>query len=85
MEVNKMLGHMTIEVIGESVSGLSHCGVKRGILKLPEGASVDGDLIAVGENENYLHCFISGSGAYYGIYKSDDENHFYQHILRLNT
>lgn len=85
MEMNKMLGHMNIEFTGESMSGLSHCGVKRGILKLPEGVSVNGDLIAVGENESYLHCFISGSGAYYGIYKSDDENHLYQHILGLNT
>ncbi len=85
MEINEMLGHMNIEFIGESMSGLSHCGVRRGVLKLPEGASVNGDLIAVGENENYLHCFISGCGGYYGIYKSNDENHLYQHILRLNT
>lgn len=85
MEINEMLGHMNIEFIGESMSGLSHCGVKSGILKLPEGVSVDGDLIAVGENETYLHCFISGRWSYYGIFKSDDENHLYQHILRLNT
>jgi hypothetical protein len=85
MEINKILSYMNIEFTGESMSVFSHCGVKRGILKLPEGANVNGDLIAVGENETYLHCFISGCGAYYGIYKSDDENHLYQHILRLNT
>lgn len=78
-------GFMNLEFIGEPIEGAIHSGIKKGILKLPEGVSVNGDLIAVGENDAYLHCFISGTWDYYGIWKSDDENHLYQHILRLNT
>lgn len=76
---------MNIGFIYDQLDRKLHSGLKKGAIKLPEGIIANGDLILVGENEAYLHCFISGSWDYYGIWKSDDENHLYQHILRLNT
>jgi len=81
-----MKGTMNIDLVGESVSdNINHSGIPCGILKLPKDVIIDGELLAVGENETYLHCFITGSGNYYGIFKSDDENHIYQNLLKLNT
>ena len=81
-----MKGTMNIELIGESINApVTHSGISAGVLKLPEGVEVDGELLAVGENDQYLHCFITGTGSYYGIFKSEDENHIYQHLLELNT
>ena len=78
-----MKGVMNIELLGEGqYKEFKKSGIKIGKLKLPSGAT--GHLVAVGENETYLHCFYS-SGVYLGVYKSDDENHLYQHILKLNT
>lgn len=64
---------------------IESCGIPYGVLNLPEGVSVDGDLIVFGEDELYLHCVISGSGGYYGVFKSNDDNHIYQQLLKLNT
>ena len=64
---------------------LNTSGIRKGPLKLPDGVLVDRELIAFGEDENYLHCVISQSGTYYGVYKSSDKNHLYQHLLRLNV
>jgi len=33
--------------------------INPGPLKLPDNISGDGELIAVGENDEYLHCFIN--------------------------
>lgn len=60
-------------------------GIQRGPLKLPEGAVVKGELVAFGEDESFLHCVISGTGDYYGVFKSEDDNHLYQHLKALNT
>ena len=80
-----MHGIMDISFKSEPVeTGVLHCGIKKGVLKLPETWAVKGELVAVGENYGYLHCF-SGDGNYIGIYKSEDENHIYQKILKLNT
>ena len=61
------------------------CGINRGPLKLPNGMSVEGDLIAFGENDLYLHCIIGNTGNYFGVFKSDDENHLYKRLIALNT
>lgn len=57
--------------------------LKNGKLKLPKGSS--GELLYVGENNGFLHCFVVESGAYYGVVKSKDPKHIYHEILRLNT
>jgi len=59
--------------------------IKLGPLILPEYMSVDGEMIFVGENDTHLHCFFSSTGQYHGVFKSEDENHMYQHLLKLNT
>ena len=76
---------MNIELlgIGQFVE-FTHSGLSKGKLALPPEAKVEGDLIAIGENESYVHCIISGTGDYYGIFKSDDPKHIYQLILKLN-
>lgn len=67
-------------------AGFKSSGIKRGPLKLPEGVSVNGELIAFGEDEEYLHCVISGTGDIYSVYKkSGESNHIYYELLRLNT
>jgi hypothetical protein len=58
--------------------------IQRGPLKLPNGVTVDGSLVAFGEDDDYIHCIISGSGTYYGIFKSKDADHLYQRLLELN-
>lgn len=74
---------LNLEVKDCSVSNPS--GLKSGPLTLPRDIlAIIGELIAFGESDRYLHCVISGTGTYYGVFKSDDENHLYQHILRLN-
>ena len=75
------LGYFKIE----NALTVNRSGIPSGKLVLPEGLTVDGDLIAFGECDMYLHCVISGSGEYYGIFKSEDKNHLYQHILNLNN
>ena len=59
--------------------------ISYGPLKLPKGMTIDdgSELIVVGENDKYLHCFFT-NGTYYGIFKSNDKNHMYQCILNLN-
>lgn len=82
-----MKGKMKLELLGiGQFKEFSHSGIKRGKLKLPEQIKVESgsDLIAVGEDEVYLHCFFT-TGDYLGVYKSKDKDHIYQHILRLNT
>jgi hypothetical protein len=82
-----MKGKMKLELLGiGQFKEFKYSGVQRGKLKLPEQIKIEsgGDLIAVGEDEDYLHCFFT-TGDYFGFYKSDDEDHIYQHILRLNT
>jgi hypothetical protein len=82
-----MKGKMKLELLGAGqFKEFKDSGVKRGKLKLPDQIKIEdgGDLIAVGEDEIYLHCFFT-SGDYLGVYKSDDKDHMYQHILRLNT
>ena len=62
-------------------------GIKIGPLKLPEGMSTNtiGGLVAFGEDKKYLHCILSATGSYYGVFKSPDENHMYQRLLELNA
>ena len=80
----ELKGTMKIELIGHGFKeNPKRTKIPLGKLKLPEGAS--GELLYVGEDDLYLHCFVVNSGAYYGIFKSDDDNHIYQHILKLNT
>jgi len=79
----KMVGMIDIEFIPHPSWNASN--INLGPLKFPKGMSVDGDLIAIGENDKYLHCIISGTGMYYGVFKSDDPDHLYQHLKRLNT
>ena len=77
---------MKLELLGNGqFTEFESSGIERGKLKIPGDIKIeDGiDLIAVGEDEIYLHCFFT-SGDYLGVYKSDDENHIYQHLLRLN-
>jgi len=79
-----MKGTMNIDTIGHDFKeNPLRTKLELGKLKLPEGLS--GELLYVGENDTYLHCFEVNSGSYYGIFKSDDENHVYHHILNLNT
>ena len=81
-----MNGTMNIEIIGETFQPNSKRSVIQcGPLKLPDGVTVCGELVAFGENDMFLHCICSGSGAYYGVFKSDDTEHLYQHLLRLNS
>jgi hypothetical protein len=59
-------------------------GIRPGKLVTP--ARFDGDLIAFGEDDEYLHCVLQGSGALYQVYKlSGEEDHLYQHLLELNS
>jgi hypothetical protein len=82
-----MKGTMNIEVIGfDSTENAKRSPIERGPLVSPEGVNkTGGTLIAIGENDDYLHCILSDTGEYYGVLKSDDPNHLYQHILSLNT
>ena len=75
---------MALTIITYPKGVANHSGLKTGPLKLPDDVAVNGQLILVGEIDQYLQCFISGSGTYYAVLKSEDENHLYQHILRLN-
>lgn len=81
-----MNGTMNIEIIphnGEQTPNRSD--IKRGPLKLPEGvASTTGDLIAIGENDEYLHCVFAKTGTLYQIFKSDDPDHMWHVVLELN-
>lgn len=79
---NEIKGMMDIVLIGSDCWNKSN--IPLGVVKLPDEISVDGEVIVVGENDTYLHCFISNTGAYFGIYKSDDPKHIYQLILKLN-
>ena len=79
-----MKGKTTVEMLGiGQFEHFEHSGIERGPLKMPEGSS--GVLIAFGEDELYLHTIIADTGDYYGVYKSDDENHIYNHLRNLNT
>jgi hypothetical protein len=81
-----MQGTMTITCTDSDFAGNSkRSPIESGPLKLPDEASVLGQLIAIGEDDRYLHCIVSVSGAYFGVFKSGDEKHLYQHLLRLNT
>ena len=81
-----MQGTMNIEVIGyDAEPNPKRSRIQRGPLILPDGATVEGQLVAIGENDDFLHCIVSGSGVFIGVAKSPDENHFYQHLLRLNA
>lgn len=79
-----MKGTMNIEMIGENADDdIKHSGIERGLLNT--GEYIDNELIVVGENEEYLHCFDIKTGSYFGVFKSNDKNHIYQHLLKLNT
>ena len=78
------VGKMGVVITHENINASNPSGIKLGKLKLPEGVAVLGDLIAVGESDAYLHCFISDTGEYYGVFKSEDENHIYRLIKSLN-
>jgi hypothetical protein len=65
-------------------SKIAMSGLRSGPLILPEGVSVDGSLILFAEDETYLHCVLSVTGAYYGVFKSNDKNHMYQQLLKVN-
>ena len=81
-----MIGTMNIEMIGETFQpNHNRSAIQCGPLKLPDGVSVCGELVAFGENDTFLHCICSGNGAYYGVFKSDDTEHLYQHLLLLNS
>ena len=80
-------GTMNIEIIGHDFkNNPNRTTIQTGPLKLPEGTSIGdgGELIFVGENDEFLHCFTT-TGTYIGIIKSEEENHIYQHVLKLNT
>jgi len=80
----ELKGTMKIELIGHDFKeNPKRTKIPTGKLKLPEGYV--GELLYVGEDDLYLHCFLVDSGGYYGIFKSDDESHIYQHVLKLNT
>jgi len=77
-------GTMKIEFIGHDFKeNPKRTKIPFGKLKLPE--EVTDELLYVGEDDDYLHCFVVNSGTYYGIYKSDDKSHLYQFVLKLNT
>lgn len=81
-----MQGTTNIEIIGYDAEPNSRRSrIQRGPLTLPEGANIDGQLIAFGENDGYLHCIVSGNGNYYGVFKSEDQNHLYQRLVELNA
>jgi hypothetical protein len=77
--------YLEVEFPGLQSVDFEFSGLEMGPLELPEGMSFEGDLILFGENAKYLHCVISGSGAYYGVFKSEDEDHMYRHLLLINT
>lgn len=79
-----MRGTVKVEHIGFADTHFEESGIPRGKLTLPEGATVDGELIAFGEDELYLHCVVSETGNYYGVFKSIDDNHLYQRLVELN-
>lgn len=79
-----MQGTMSIAITGSDFSVNANRSKLKGPLKLPDGLTFAGQLIAIGEDDDYLHCIISESGGYYGVLKSADENHLYQHLLKLN-
>ena len=81
--MNVIPGMMDIKLIPHK--SWNGCKIPAGPLKLPNDVSVDGDLILIGENDEYMHCIISGSGAYYGVFKSHEENHLYKQICELNN
>ena len=77
---------MNIELIGEVTENhIEHCGIQAGVLRIDDCWGFVGTLLAVGENEEFLHCFVIETGSYLGVYKSDDKNHLYQHLLNLNA
>lgn len=78
-----MKGTVNIEFLGYGKGDTNYSSIERGKLKLPKGITSESDIIAFGENEKYIHC-ITSDGNYMGIYKSNDENHIYQQILKLN-
>ena len=87
--MSNLKGTMNIEFISHSFKKIpNRTNLKLGPINLPDGVSVGfegkGRLIYVGEDDAYLHCFIDDTGCYYGIFKSDDDNHIYQRILDLN-
>ena len=80
-----MNGTMTIQIKGASfVSDSNRSNIPRGALNLPDGFSINGILVAIGEDDKFLHCIASPSGNYFGISKEEEYNHLFQHILRLN-
>jgi hypothetical protein len=80
-----MQGTVSITFAGEDFSlNPKRSAIPRGPLILPEGVTVAGSLIAFGEDDRYLHCIVSDTGAYYGVFKGDDSDHLYQRLLELN-
>ena len=76
------IARMDIHFSGGDIANKSN--LMPGPLILPEGVSVEGELICIGEDDAYLHCIISGSGAYYGVFKSHEANHLYGRLIELN-
>ena len=81
-----MKGKVEIKCLGEGqFKPFKESGLPRGPLKMPQGVSMDGELIAFGEDEEYIHCVISSTGQYYGVFRSPDYDHFYQALRRANV
>lgn len=80
--MNALMRAKLKDVKVKNPSGISH-----GPLIVPEDWAIggDGQLIAFAEDNVYLHCVISTTGAVMSVYKSNDPNHMYQHLLSLNT
>jgi hypothetical protein len=74
---------MDVDLPGREIEKPS--GLANGSLIMPEGCMInDGELVKFGENDIYVHCIMTGTSAYYGIYKSDDPNHIYTHLRKAN-
>ena len=81
-----MKGKVVVEILGDGqYKEFKHSGIPKGPLKLPEGVTVDGELVAFGEDESYLHCVVSNTGEYLGVFKVLDDKHLYRRLRRLNT
>jgi len=61
-------------------------GLCNGVLKMPEGINLmnNEELVLFSECDIYLNCVFYPSGNLYRIFKSDDENHLYNHLLKIN-
>ena len=80
-----MQGTVDIDFKGHDfIENPNRTAIPQGPLKLPEGMNADGGLVFFGENDEYLHCIVAGTGQYLGVFKSEDPNHIFQYILKLN-